>query len=211
MALRDFFVDGARKRVGDAVEVIERDIEVEVVVTVRKRSGHYRRTDLYTGAMLAYAMLLFMLFYPQPFDTEWMPVDVVVAFLFGVAFSLEVSAFRRAMTPKSLLDEAVRLAAHSAFYTLGVSRTTGRTGVLVFVSMFERRVLVVPDVGVNPEALGPEWASAALALSSSLRDGPDFELFLSALGGLKAPLTKGLPVIGTGGHKNQLANEPVLS
>jgi putative membrane protein len=209
MAAKDFFSDEARKRVGEAVETIEKDSEVEVVVSVRKRVGHYRRTDLYTGAVLAYLMLFFAIFDPEPVAAEWIAVDVVATFLVGVALSLEVPPLRRRLTPANLLDEATRLAAHSAFYTQGVSRTTGRTGVLVFVAMFEQRVFVVPDVGVKTSEMGSEWTSAVAALEASVKDTPDFDRFLSALGSLKGPLTRALPAVG--GHKNQLADEPVMA
>jgi putative membrane protein len=210
MATKDFFTDEARKRVGETVEAIEKESEVEVVVSVKKRSGHYRRTDLYVGAFVAYAFLFYILFDPQEFDTQWIPVDVVIAYLFGVALSIEVSPLRRALTPRSLREDASELAARSAFYSLGVSRTTGRTGILVFVSMFERRVLLVPDLAVKPTEMGEEWAAAERALEASVVDGPDFERFLAALAALKAPLTRALPAKG-GQHKNQLANEPVMA
>jgi putative membrane protein len=210
MATKDFFTDEARKRVGEAVEVIEKESDVEVVVSVKKRAGHYRRTDLYVGAFVAYAFLFYILFVPQEFDTQWIPVDVVIAFLFGAALSAEVSPLRRALTPRALLDDAAELAARSAFYSLGVSRTTGRTGILVFVSVFERRVLLVPDLAVKPADMGDEWAAAERALEASVAHGADFELFLTALASLKAPLTRALPAKG-GQHKNQLANEPVMA
>lgn len=209
MAVRDFFSDDARKQVGDAVEAIEHDSEVEVVVTVRKSAGHYRQTDLYAGCAFALAMLVFVLFDPHPFATEWIPVDVVVAFLVGVGLSLEVTPLRRALTSPRLRERAANLSAHSAFYTLGVSHTTGRTGVLVFVTMFEQKVVVVPDVGVKPEGMGAEWTSAVAALEASVRESQDFAAFLKALGSLKGPLTRALPAVG--GHKNQLANEPVMA
>ncbi len=178
MAVRDFFVPEARRRVGQAVEAIERETSAEVVVTVRKCSGHYRQTDLCAGAALALAMLVFLLFDAHPFDTNWMPVDVIVAFAIGAFASAELKSLRRALTPSRLLRESTSQAARAAFYELGISRTTGRTGVLVYVSMFERRVEIVPDIAVKPAELGAEWAAVEQALAASVANGPDFESFL---------------------------------
>jgi putative membrane protein len=209
MAVRDFFVPEARRRVGQAVEEIERETSAEVVVTVRKRSGHYRQTDLYAGAAFALAMLAFLLFDAHPFDVGWMPVDVIVAFGVGAFASAEVTLLRRALTSPRLLRESTVTAARAAFYELGISRTTGRTGVLVYVSMFERRVVVVPDIAVKPDELGAEWTAAEQALQASVANGPDFERFLTALASIHAPLVRALPA--QPGDVNELPNEPVMA
>jgi putative membrane protein len=46
---------------------------------------------------------------------------------------------------------AVRQAARGAFFDHRVSRTHGRTGILLYVSVFERRVEVVPDAGIEQD------------------------------------------------------------
>ncbi len=209
MAVRDFFLPDARKRVGDAVEGIESETTAEIVVTVRKRAGDYRATDLYAGLIVALSMLLFTLFDPHEFDVAWMPIDVVLAFLIGAVVCAEVPPLRRLLTPSRVLADRARTTARAAFYEVGVSRTTGRTGVLVFVSIFEQRVEVVPDVGVDPAALGAPWTEALAALQASVTGSPDFGRFVVALGLLKAPLTRALPA--TAGYVNQLPNEPVMA
>jgi putative membrane protein len=170
MAARDFFLPESRKRVGAAVEAIESETSAEVVVTVRKRAGNYSQTDLFVGSVFSLLALMYMLFGAYPFDVGWMPINVMVAFIVGAGMTLEVAALRRMLTPASFLAESTITAAHAAFYELGISRTTGRTGVLVFVAMFERRVEVVPDIAVKPEELGSEWKAAVESLQAALRE-----------------------------------------
>jgi putative membrane protein len=209
MAVRDFFLPEARKRVGEAVEAIERDTTAEIVVSVRKCAGHYEQTDLFAGLVLALVGLIYMLFDSYPFDVWWMPINVMLAFIVGAFVTLEVKPLRRLLSGDKLLRESALTAAHAAFYELGISRTTGRTGVLVFVSMFERRVVVVPDIAVEPKELGAEWAAAVEGLQATLRGTPDFDRFLVALGALKAPLARALP--GKPDDVNQLPDEPVMA
>jgi putative membrane protein len=209
MAVRDFFLPEARKRVGQAVEAVESGTSAEVVVTVRKRAGHYRQTDLYAGASFALVMLLYVLFDPRPFDVEWMPLYVIVAFAVGAIGIANLDGARRFLTSPRVLHESSVAAARAAFYDLGISRTKGRTGVLVFVSMFERRVVVVPDIAVDPKALGSEWTAAEQALQASVATTPDLERFLTALGTLAAPLARALPIQAD--DVNELPNEPVMS
>lgn len=208
MSERDFFQPEARKRVGVAVGGIEAGTAAEVVVTVRKRAGHYRQTDLYAGAGLALAALVFFLFDEHPFDIGWMPLNVVVVFLVGALLTANLRGLRRLLTSPHVLAVSARTAAHAAFYDLGISRTSGRTGILVFVSMFERRVLVVPDIAVDPKVLGPEWVRAEQALQAAITP-PDLERFLDALALLSAPLARALPIQPD--DVNELPNEPVMS
>jgi putative membrane protein len=209
MGVRDFFLKEARKRVGQAVEAVESGTSAEVVVTVRKRAGHYRQTDLYAGAAFALVMLLYVLFDPHPFDVGWMPLEVVVAFAVGAVGIANLESARRFLTSPRVLHESAVTAARAAFYDLGISRTKGRTGVLVFVSMFERRVVVVPDIAVDPKAIGAEWVACERALQASVAGTPDLDGFLAALGTLAAPLARVLPIQAD--DVNELPNEPVMS
>src|SRR5438045_3928208 len=60
------------------------------------------------------------------------------------------------------LRERVLAAARAAFVELGVHRTRARTGVLVYVSVRERRVELVCDVAVVDKVAGLERLAAAL-------------------------------------------------
>ena len=73
---------------------------------------------------------------------------------------------------------------------LGVSRTRGRTGILVFVALFEREMEVVADVGIDEAALGlgADWRKALEELRSSLRPQPAFDRFAEKLRAIAAPL-----------------------
>jgi putative membrane protein len=193
MSVRDFFVSEARARVAEAIRDVEAQTSAELVVCVRRVSADYRHADYLAGAIAAFAALLLLLFLPQPFLVELMPLDVALAFLAGVLASTRLPALRRTLARRRRLDEEVRKAARAAFYEMGVSRTRGRTGVLVFASMLEQCIEVVPDVGVDLKALGPSLVRATDALAASVRGRTDFALFLDGLKALGPALAPSLP------------------
>jgi putative membrane protein len=80
--------------------------------------------------------------------------------------------------------DAVADAARVAFFDLGISKTRGRNGLLVFVSTFERRCVVLPDVGIDVASLGPAWSECCAALSRTVaaRDLVAFERALESMG-----------------------------
>ncbi len=208
MPTREFFLPEAKKKVARAIEEIEKQTAAEIVVAVRRRCGHYRHTDFAVGAVLAFATILFVLFAPQPFAMEKTPIDVVVAFAIGALVSANVAPLRRLLTSRRLMSANVRTAARAAFYDMRIARTTGRTGILVVVSIFERRVEIVLDSGVKPEELGAEWPGIVAAIEASAR-GVSLDRFLAALGAMTPPLARALPVQPD--DVDELPNEPEVS
>ncbi len=193
MTVRAFFDDEAKARAAREVKAIEARTAAEVVVAVHTTSGHYRHTDYLVGFLLSLVTLLALLYLPDEYPLEIFPVDVAASFLMGTLLSQVLPAVRRRLTSPRLLEENVRRAARAAFVELGISRTTGRTGVLVFVSVFERRVAVVPDLGVDPAAMGPEWDAALAKLSAAVASAGSPEPFFEALRLLAPPLERTLP------------------
>jgi putative membrane protein len=186
----EFFGERARREVALAVRDVEAQTAAEIVVAVRHASARYRHVDYLVGSLLAFGVLLILLFHPHRFAVSTMPLDVAVMFGLGFAVSARSPHFKRLLSSPRLRGEEVRRAARAAFVELGVSRTRGRTGVLVYVSMLERAVEVVGDSGVDECARGAPFSAAASALSRSL---PDLDAFVTALRGLGAPLAQSLP------------------
>ena len=209
MATRDFFLPDAKARVTRAIEAIEKQTAAEIVVTVRRRSGRYRDTNYMVGLALAMVVLLVLLFHPYPFATDTMPIDVLLGFAVGTLVSANAAPLRRLLTSRARMRENVRSAARAAFFEQGVSATTGRTGVLVFVSMFERHVEVVSDRGVASADLGATWSAAVTTLERVLSTRADFDAFVAALEALAPPLARALPVRAD--DVDELPNEPVMA
>lgn len=200
-----FFTDVARKRVAEAVADVESRTAAEVVVVVRRASGAWREVDLAVGAAVAFGVLLLLLFHPKPIAVEIMPVDVALAFAGGAVLCACLPPVKRALLPRKRVAEQVRVAARAAFVDQGIARTRGRTGILVFVSMFERRVEVVSDTGVDAALV----EATARSLAASVAGGPALDVFLDALRGL-GPALAGLLPRGAD-DVNELPDAPVMA
>jgi putative membrane protein len=144
-----FMTEAAEAAFRDAIHAIEKLSSTEVVVAVRPRLRRLLAPNIAAGAVAMAAALAFMLFSD---DTEFELWSIaVVPLLAALAGGLVVEAIaplERALVPARVCDAIVREAARAAFYELGVHRTKGRTGVLVFVAVRERRVVVVGDVAI---------------------------------------------------------------
>ena len=187
------FEPAAKERVAGVVAEIEATTSAEVVVRVRSRSGHYRHTDYLVGLSFGLCALLVFLFHPAPFPIRPFPIVFVFTVVVGTLLSAISPPLRRGLTRRELLDHNVRTAARAAFVDDGVSRTKGRTGILVYVSIFERRVELVHDVGVDAGELGEAYASARRTLENVLVASLDTAPFEAALRRLGPPLAIALP------------------
>jgi putative membrane protein len=193
MSARHFLEPHAKEEVARAIRDLESKTCAEVVVAVRRISGHYRHTDYLVGFVLALAALCLFLFHPEPFAYDIFPLEMALTFAFGAVVTANLAPFRRVLTSRRLMEENVRRAARAAFVELGISNTKGRTGMLVFVSTFERRVEVVADAGLDLTALGPDFNVARDRLQQATAQGAHFDRFIEALGVLGEVLGAAMP------------------
>jgi putative membrane protein len=203
MGERAFFEATAKEQAKATIQAIEAQTSAEVVVSLRHVSGSYRAADWLAGAALALVSLVALLYVPWTFALHFILVDVVLAFAIGALASATIAPLRRALTSKKVRDANVHAAARAAFVDLGVSRTSGRWGVLVYVAMFEREVEVVADVAIDAKKT-PGFDEVVAKLRAAIVE-PDLPRFLDALRGLGPVLGAAFP--HREGDVNELADE----
>lgn len=188
MGVGRFFEDEARERVKKAVAAIEADSGAEIVVAVRERSLRYRHAHFLFGFVVALVLLCVLLFLPQTFDIDFWPLELSAAFVLGAALCMGIPPLERLFATKRVMAEQVTCAAKAAFFDLGVSYTRARSGLLVYVSMGERRAELVADVGLKDATIDKARDAIAEAAARA-----DFDAFIAGLEALAAPLAKALP------------------
>ena len=193
MSERSFYEERAKRDARAAVDAIEAQTSAEIIVCLRGASGRYRDADYLFGFLSALGALAVLLLQGRPAPAVTLPAGVVAGFFLGTALSANLAPLRRLLLFRRRRLQEVRTAARAEFVDMGVSRTRDRTGILLYISMFERRVEIVADIGVDPGALGPEWKAAVTALEESLTPRPDVERLLAAMRALGPVLGRGLP------------------
>lgn len=179
--MHDFFAEPGKKRITEAIARAERVTGAEIVVAVRRAADRYREAEALGGLTLAMLLLCLFLYWPEPFDYTYFPIEQALAFVVGALFVNGLPGLKRVLVRPSTRAERVLRAAKAAFYDLGIARTRGRNGVLVYVSTFERAVVLVPDVGVDEKALGSRYSEVAQKLDRAVRLDGDLERFAIAV------------------------------
>lgn len=166
-----FLDDEARAAFKRAIEAVENASAVEVVVAVRRRSARYLHANVAVGAVLAFVGLAVMLYAEHAFSLVSILIDpFVVAVLAGGVVELTPALKRRLTTPAARRRQVDR-AARATFVERGVHHTTGRSGVLVYISWLEREIALVADVGIAQALPEGELARLQATLSRTMGRG----------------------------------------
>ena len=199
------FDQSACDQLADCVREIEKQTDAEIVIVVRARSGNYRHADYLAGAILGFATLLFLLFSPLDFQHYWVAIDVALLFAIGAYISSRSNTIRRLLTTKEFRAEAVRQGAAAMFYEAGIANTMAEMGVLIYLSLLERRLELIADRGVLKAAPPLEWNERVYELRRAGRV-PQLQTLTKALRDLGAVLAECLPP--TGENPNELPDMP---
>lgn len=137
-----------------AIEAVEAESSVEVVIKIRHHSGSYLHADIATGGVICILTLAFMIFAPNlHFSNLALILDpILVGGVVGI-LATQLPWWRRRVTRSGARRMRVKLGAWAGFYERGISRTRARTGMLVYASLLERDIELVCDRGVI-ETLG---------------------------------------------------------
>lgn len=186
------FDKSVREELAATIRGIECDCSAELIVAVRARSGSYRSADLIFGAVLALVALVFTLYVPYHFAEHWAAIDSALFFLIGAFLCSRSNFLRRLFTTKKFQKEAVRTHAAAMFYEAGIANTEAETGVLVYLSLLERRLELIADRGILKAVPPVEW-NGALAELHRVGRQPDPDEFMAALKRLGTVLAQCLP------------------
>jgi putative membrane protein len=167
-SLSSLFSSQARTEVVAAVREAEGQTAAEFVVVVRREADPHWGTAAFVGFVTAIATLLVLLFAETEFATSFIPIDIALSFVTGVAIFKLAPFGVRLFVPGHHRRASALKAAKAAFYDLGVSRTRDRTGVLVFAAMAERVAVVLQDVGIDTKMAGAAWSTAVTGAQASV-------------------------------------------
>ena len=145
--------------VEEAVGRIEERTHAEVVVVAAKESGHYRDVRAIGASLVTFALLVVLLYIPMLVTPLTLLVECLAAWVLTY-WILGWPAMTRLVTSDARMARQVREAAAAEFHEETVHGTPDRTGLLVYVSALEGRVVLLPDAGIEGRVPPGTWKAA---------------------------------------------------
>lgn len=185
--ISQLFSNSDLERIAEAVKIAEGKTSGEIVPFVVERSDAYE-SALWRGgfALSASVWLGIVLWYEL--SSTWFPLRLLeilmalfLAQAIGMLLVLFVPAWRRFFAGEDARARAVKQAAQAAFLSEEVFKTRERTGILIFMSLLERRVEVLGDAGINAKVAQTEWEDVVQTIVASMRAQQPAEGLIAAI------------------------------
>ncbi|MFC0588152.1 TPM domain-containing protein [Novosphingobium aquiterrae] len=181
--------DDDRAAISAAVEAAESKSSGEIVTIVSDRSDGYFDVALAWSALVAMTALTVLSLLPDFYlglidrvlgrwSHEWTPRAVLVlatcaaiAKFLGMLLLQLWRPLRMWLVPRFVSNPRVRARAVTLFRVGAERRTTGRTGILIYLSLAEHRAEIVADEAIASKVSPEVWGEAMAAMLVELRAG----------------------------------------
>ena len=179
------------QRIREAVAEAERRTSGEIVPYIVEQSGDYEIAVWRSASFLAVGAMatagLVLQFYSGWglgwLYTGWgMALLASLAGVVGAVLAATVAPLRRLLAGTELMARKVHRRAALAFLDEEVFKTRDRTGILLFVSLFEHRIEVLGDAGINQQVTPDEWVEVVDTIRRGVRHGHLAEGLVEAIG-----------------------------
>ena len=175
--------------VSDAVAEAELTTSGEIVTVLADRSDGYSDVVLVYAAGMAFTAMSVFAALPRPFLDLWdaliggwghdwsagelasMTIALGLVAFAASWVALSFDALRFALVPKPVKAARARNAAVRHFKVGAESRTHGRTGVLLYLSMREHRAEIVADATIASQVPAEVWGEAMADMLGEIREG----------------------------------------
>ncbi|HTR59269.1 MAG TPA: TPM domain-containing protein [Casimicrobiaceae bacterium] len=204
-----------RNAIDAATARVEARTGVQVVTALVGKADHYAELPWIAFALGASIAALGAVvadwLRPQWMSAEVALVHTITILGFGAASALAavlLPAYARIFLRDTRRDVEVRHYAESMFLRRELFRTQARNTVLILVCRFERKVEILPDVGLHGVVSETDWQRVIAAMTQPLREERFGDALRAGLAALEAMLAdKGLAAHE--GKRNELPERPI--
>jgi putative membrane protein len=184
--IETFFTEADREAIRAATTAAEKKTAGELVVYVVERCDPHSEVGWKAallgaalGAMVAAGVIWRFGGWGAP-DYLWMLIGLQLGLVVGWAVSRFDGVARR-LIGEDALESRVDGRAAEAFLEEQVFATRDRTGVLIFMALFEHRVEILADEGIDERVADDAWDRICDELTTGIRRGAPTEALIRAV------------------------------
>jgi putative membrane protein len=198
-------------RISAAVAAAEGTSAGEIVTIVAERSDGYTDVALAWAAFIAMTALTVLSLFPDftlghydrlfgDWGSEWthrgilaLAAAVAILKFIGVVLIQLWQPLKFWLIPRPVKAARVRGRAEMLFKVGAERRTTGRTGVLIYLSLREHRAEIVADAAIAGKVSPEVWGAAMAAMLGPIREGRLADGMIAAIGEVGTVIAEHFP------------------
>jgi len=175
MSIKSRFSPAELERIKAAVHKAEDKISGEIVPVFVEKSGFYSianyRAAMTFGSLAFVVLILFDRYYASLaiYDPLKIFLGVALVAVIGAMISHFVNPVQKIFVSQEHLNRATRQRADTAFMQEEVFNTRHRTGIMIFISFFEREVIVMADRGISKVVDQKDWDKIVQGIIQNIR------------------------------------------
>lgn len=182
-----FLTPAEQQQVTDTVQAMERSTSGEIVPMIVSRSHDYPMAAVTCSVSLALPLALLLThFLGARFwlgsDNMWLFLGIFTG-LYMVFYPLVMRSDRLKcfFLNREQVAREVENGALAAFYSEQLHKTKDANGILIYISVMERRVWILRDSGINAVIEPGAWDSVVDELTAGIRAGQGAEAICGAV------------------------------
>ena len=198
-------------KVSAAIAAAEGSTAGEIVAVVTDRSDAYHDVALHWSILVLIAVLAWAAAWPAALEWWWdrlvggwgaepslrqlltFLMILAVAKFTVVLMILRFMPLRLALTPGNTKTRRVRRRAQAVFKAAAERRTAGRTGILIYLSMAERRAEIIGDEAITSVTTPETWGEAMADLIAQVKQGRVADGMVAAIQDIGVVLSEHFP------------------
>jgi len=178
---KTFFTADEQQRIEAAVRAAEQTTSGEIVPMVVDAAFDYPRAEIFGGGFFSLAIAVWCSWW-FGHSSVWVFLPIFLAgYLPCKHLVRALPALKRRFVPTRVLAEEVEEKALVSFLEQGLHATRDHTGILILVCLFERRVHVLADRGINAKVPPETWDELVRAVTAGIRAGSACDALCAAI------------------------------
>ncbi len=164
-----------KNKIKESVLEAEKQSGGEIVIFINEESDSYNNTYWATGFLSFFigTFILVLLYNFFQFVSSHSLFFIGALFLFPllvITLLYLIKPIRLLFINKNQIDYYVNLKAREAFLNNEVFNTKDRTGILIYISLFEKRVIVIGDNGINKKVSKDKWDTVIQTIIKGIKN-----------------------------------------
>jgi putative membrane protein len=190
------------------IEESEKRTQSEIVPMITHHSDLYPAAHFRSAIIMSFLFSLILYFSPMDIINPIYFLWIQIPGLYVGYFLGHFSFFKRLLITKDEINLEVNQKAYEAFFHHNLHLTENHTGVLILISIMEKKIKILTDVGISKKVDQKIWDEIIFQFTNKIKQGHFVEGLAQSIESVTAVLETYFP--STGEKTNELSNELII-